>query len=345
VRDLLAAVRHALRGRRLRANRRLLDWIDPLAGTDEIRRRTPEDVALANAADSPGEPVEDAYYASEEELAALEAEGAFDEPVELTPELQARLDATRDELVGYAHRVQAKRKARRRVRRQRVLVLASTMLLTLAVAAGAASALISGSTGLAAVDRLLGIYEAGLPDPARDDRSPRSRTLPNVEPRPGASTLSVAVPHGLRKAVGTVYPSVGGHLCFVLALSYERADKPIGGRTCTPLSHLTRGLARRPALIEGVTALETAVVAGYAAADVESLSIVGPGGKPLRVRLSDPWTPDVPGARSLRVFVGTYSPDLGPNGLDGRELREITDHGSYRISVRFENGRTAELAP
>lgn len=262
--------------------------------------------------------------------AEIPTEGVDYELVELPPELAARLDAARVELVDHARDTATRRVRRRRVRRRRTASLATASLLTLAVLGGGAVALVAGTTGVPAVDRLLGIYEAGLDKPGAADRpGPSGRDL---QPAPSSESTTIEVPldGGKRRIVSTSYVAAGEGtgVCSVLATP---SGSDAGDVACVPPARLAAALERGDGQVLAVTeGAAEVVLRGFVGGDVERLEGVGPTG-PLDVTLGEVWTPDLPGIDSLRPFVAVEA-DVHDRLVSAADytLQAVTDDGSRR---------------
>src|SRR5215218_8769571 len=119
----MSRLRHLLDGAwwriRYRLNRlasRLRRWVDPLAGTDVRRYKTAREIALENAA---AELDLDPSFPYVEEW-EVPVEGVDYPAFDLTPEMQARLDAWSAEMSLYLERQHAIRRRRKGTRRRRI---------------------------------------------------------------------------------------------------------------------------------------------------------------------------------------------------------------------------------
>jgi len=268
------------------------------------------------------------YYLSAGEIPV---EGVDYEPVDLPPELAARLDANRAELVEHARSTTARRTRGRRARRRRTASLSMAALVTLAVLGAGATALVTGSTGVPAVDRLLGIYEAGLDKPgASGRRGPMGRDL-----RPDSSVASVsieiAVDGRVRRIVSTSYVAEDAGVCSALA----GVD---GGRSgdlvCLPPLRLVRRLNQHGGVLLVTEGPSEIVLRGFVNGDVVQLEGTGPAGR-LKTSLGDSWTTDLPGIPSLRPFVAIGERVRG---------RSVTGH-DYVVKTVSADGSRRQVTP
>ena len=169
----------------------------------------------------------------------------------------------------------------------------------MAVVGASASALIAGSTGVPAVDKLLGIWESGL---ERETVPDRQGVGPGeVRPAEAGPTLVYGDQDGPAGEV-TSFVSRSGQVCMVH--SFEGATP--GTVICEAPAVTERGLGT-----DGLLAFRLDVAAGKVAVfgqvapNVESVSVTGPVG-PMPVELGKTWGADtVP--NGMRPFVA-YAP-------------------------------------
>jgi len=266
------------------------------------------------------------YYLAAGEIPVA---GVDYELVDLPPELEARLDVARGELVEHARTATRRRVRRRRVRRRRTASLAMAALLTLAVLGAGASALVTGSTGVPAVDRLLGIFEknAGPPSPA-DPGSPGSRY--RLDPSVASTSIEFSV--GGVPMVDASYLAQDGSVCSILT----DADRGRSGDlACLLPAEIAELLEQTGGTLFNVTETSSGIVArGYASSDVQRLEGSGPTGR-LEVHLGDTWAPGVPGIDSIRPFVAVEP------GVTGR----LVGSRDYRLWGFSEDGGRVQIWP
>jgi hypothetical protein len=224
------------------------------------------------------------------------------------------------ELVAAAHRMTARREAvkRARARRRHQIAVAASTVLFLMVGASAASTVISGTTGIPALDRFLEIRNQRIGNPS-------GRVPPGGADAPHLATRSDAVPvSGVRLplAAGAVAPVdvanfllADGRTC-VAFLRKERGRSssrqlPRTVLGCQPSAELVQQtLAARPAYLVGLKDLyDQTIYVGYAQADTRRVSVTLHRA-PLRARLSRTFA--LPGAGTrVRLFgvVAPRSPD------------------------------------
>lgn len=283
-------------------------------------------------------PVAAVRFSDEPPLGKVPTEGIDYDPKELPYDLLHRLDGVRAGLLDHARAVTTTPTRQRRVRRTASLVTAS--LLTLAALGAGAAALVGGTTGVPAVDRLLGTYEERLSKPEAADRGGQSGQDAQPSTTKASEPIEVRLPDG-SLSVTTFYVSRSGKICNA-SVALPRDDA--GALGCESPSDVARavgagGGARSIEVQDGA-----AIVRGYVSEDVESLSGVGPDGH-LDVRLGTPWSPAVPGVPTLQPFValGRFQSDGG--SLDPAELQRLITVQSYTFEGTTRTGRTVQIGP
>lgn len=257
-------------------------------------------------------------------------EGLDYDPTELPAEMIAKLELTRAELRRRQPQL-ARPAISRGARRRRVASLATAGLLAAGAAGAAAGALVTGSTGVPGVDRVLGIYEAGRESP--DD----------VRARANGVNIFIGVPGtGPRGLVSSSYVAGDGRIC--TALARADADAPILVRAVTCLT--PSSLASYLTLDDGVAvAVNTvgvrAVIRGYVSDRVAELSGDGPNG-PLEVHLGRKWVPDVSGIGALRSFVALGDVSLA-GGADRADPLRSGDLGNYVFDAVTDDGERIRI--
>jgi hypothetical protein len=251
---------------------------------------------------------------------------------ELPPELLARLTDTRIELLDHSRSAAARRARRRRTRRRRTVSLVTAALVALTVLGAGAMALVTGSTGVPAVDRWLGIYDAALEKPRKPDRfGPGGR---DVRPQPSGAGPSIEVPvgEGSRRVLIASYLSRSGDICSTVT-DVDRDDER-GNVSCLTSAFLSARLQREDGLVSGgVSTTEARLLVGFVTASVDRISARGPT-KSLDVHVGSSWEPDVVGVGSLRPFV-VVEP-LRPAVVNPRD---------YVIRVQIGKNRPTEIRP
>ncbi|HYI81562.1 MAG TPA: hypothetical protein VEW67_11935 [Thermoleophilaceae bacterium] len=263
------------------------------------------------------------------------------DPVEIPAELTARLAVTRAELAERAHAAATPRTSPPVRRRRRAATLTVAAVLGLGVVGAGASALVSGSTGVPAVDRLLGIYEQNLSKPGAADRGGPSGSDLQPSASKAAEPIETVLPDG-SKSVTTFYVAEDGNICWAVA---AEDGSGAGGLGCSSPTDFVKAL-EAGGYVPGIEVLGMShiVLRGYVRAAVVSLSGHGPNG-PLEVQLGEPWTPSsLPAVGSLRPFVAVAS--LGsPLKLDGREPLPELERRSYSFDAVTDDGRQFRIRP
>ena len=266
------------------------------------------------------------------------ADEAAHEPIELPAELAARLESTRAELLGQVRRgVPAP--ARPPAARRRVTSIVVVSLLGLGVVGAGASALVTGSTGVPAVDKLLGIYENDLSRPGSPGDAGH-----DLRPRAGGTSASVYAPlgEGGWRVVNTAYVGREGNICLAVTSAEDSTRAGLGSALCEEPRRLGRRLARNGGLW-GVAVDAAVVLSGVVRGDVSTLSGQGPNG-PLEVYLGDVWKPDLPGVGPMRPFLAIGSADIGDQTqADGFD--RLMDLRAYDLRAHGDDGKRLEMSP
>ena len=270
----------------------------------------------------------------------LAAEADLD-PIEIPAELTARLATTRAELVERAHAAGAPRTSPPVRRRRRAATLTVAAVLGLGVVGAGASALVSGSTGVPAVDRLLGIYEQGLNKPDAAGRPGPSGSDLQPSASKAGEPIETVLPDG-SKSVTTFYVAENGNICSAVATLDESGA---GTLSCGSPGEVAKAI-QDGGDVHGMWGLGTShiLLRGYVSSDVVSLSGRGPSG-PLEVQLGEPWTPSsTPAVGSLKPFVAVASLD-SPLERDGREPPLALERRSYSFEAVTDEGRQLLIGP
>lgn len=265
-------------------------------------------------------------------LSAVPVEGVDHEPVELDAELAGRLDVTVAELLERAPAASAP--PRHRVLRAVTATVGA--FLAVAVVGASASALIAGTTGVGAVDRFLGIWEAGLEKTTNLDAHPGrveqgGPASTDVRPSEAGPTVLYDIVGG---SSGKIVSYVGAdrHVCMVNSFDSNGA----GRARCESIADVAASLERNGSAAFGLDAIRGVVMYGQVDADVESVSVSGPTG-PMDVALGEQWARDV-ATGAMRPFVATAA-------LDADASRDRAfDWSQYTVSVR-RDGETLVLVP
>jgi len=272
---------------------------------------------------------------------AVEAyESTPDEPIEITPYIQSRLDATKAELLLKAHRMKRDHDRIVGMRRRHLRVAVISAALLVGGSAGA-SALTNTGTGIPIVDSVLGTPQQREHRP--EDFSPGT-SLPAPEDLRIGSESSIA---SLRVRLGgkesdtllvTAFASENDRLCLVLARATGEGLADVAGRSgCLSPEYIEDELSRPHALIVTTVADRAVVVGGYAAQDVAALQVRGPHGA-LDVEMTEPWTA-LPGSTPMRLFVAVIAPEELNGGTDPDEADRALDARLYEMRATLSDGR------
>jgi hypothetical protein len=244
------------------------------------------------------------------------------------------LGAIRVELVNAARRRSAARR-----RRQRVTTVVATGLVSLLSVAGA-GALVAGSTGVDAIDEFLGRVDSVEKGAPSDSFSTNDATRSEAPAAPDSASKPLESLHGGGETTAIVaYTSRSGSICLAVSRPHgEGAGEAREGWGCMAPDALSRDLAGEPVLLADVRSATMTTASGYAAEEVEAITVRGPGG-PFAVRLGAPWKPDAQGAVPLRPFVAV--------GSAGEAIRpgQAGDLRNYSFEARMEDGETVEVRP
>jgi hypothetical protein len=232
---------------------------------------------------------------------------------ELPAELAARLDLTRAELVEHARRgapPAARPRGARRRRRIASIVLAA--LLGLGAVGAGASALVSGSTGVPAVDRLLGIYESGLDRPDASERPGPSGSDLQPSPSKASEPIELTLADGSR-FVASFYVARDGRIC--VAVTDADGGVRFGDVQCAVPDSFRQQLARDDVIVLGTMGYRgTVVTSGLVSTRAKGLKARV---EPLDIVIGEDWIPDLQGADSVRPFVGLGK---GESPVDPRDF-------------------------
>jgi hypothetical protein len=232
------------------------------------------------------------------------------DPDELPSDVIARLDTIRNQLLASVPSGASVHRPHR-ARPRRVVLVAATSLLLFGVAGAGATALVTGTTGFEAVDRVLGIYEAesqkpetlGIPVPGRNGARP--------DLSHGRASVSVLTADG-SSFVATSYVAQSGEICSVVTgLASRSPDSEPGALntlSCISPTELAERLDDgREYLISSAISREGVVLAGLSSGDVVSMRGRGPNG-PFDVEVGERWSSGLPGLGMLTPFAGVSPP-------------------------------------
>lgn len=260
--------------------------------------------------------------------ADVPVEGVDYDVDELPPELLARLEDTRAELLDHARSTAVRRVRRRKTRRRRTLSLATAALVTLAALGAGATALITGSTGVPEVDRLLGIYEESLQDPRAPGRNDPGGRDVRVAPAGAGPSMEIPVADGSRRVVAASYVARSADIC--VALTDVDGGGETGNSGCVAAALLRARLQRDGGVVSGALAdREALVLVGFVTATADRVSVRAQTG-PLDVRLGSSWEPDATGVGAVRTFVAVESGK--PATVDPRKYDVRVQSGGGRFT-------------
>jgi hypothetical protein len=310
--------------------RRLLAWVDPLAGTDDAHPKTSREIALENAAESLGVKLGE-HYEDDGETSA-----------ELPPELRERAGATQEEMLVYIGRIGDRRRLRRRVRRRRVgMLVAVASLLLVGVGVGVAG--LFGEPHEA---------QRRAAQPSQMEGRPRAwfredgRLMFVREPNDWATKVSVSMRVGRTRHIAVTYVNSDNRLC---STRFEAGGGPASprqfGGCMQTAGELARRLEGKTVDFEGFQGGSTVFLYGYARRDVVGLKLRGAVVPSFKVRLSEPWRPRVLDSGTVRMFLAVGEANLPANAMVGKneisaEASDlVTDIPSYTFQARLADGR------
>jgi len=267
-------------------------------------------------------------------MMAVPVEGVDYEPLELDADLRRRLETTAADLLSAAPAV-AERGASRRRPLRAAAATAGAVLAVIAVAASA-SALIAGTTGVPAMDRLLGIWESGLDRDTVPDRP--GLTPEDVRPSSAGPTLAYDVQDG---PSGTATSFIGASRRICMVHSFDRGTT--GAPVCESPTSLGRALAA-----DGLQAFQLDVrpagvaIVGQVEDGVDEIRVNGPMGA-MTVVLGEAWKPSGTGIGPIRPFAAVAP--LGGVGSEMKRGSAASALSEYSFVVRAADGSTRTVTP
>lgn len=292
--------------------------------TDEVGYKSPQEVALENAAESLGVTLGE-YYAEDLDLSHLpstpDAGGGAD----------ARVDASREELLTYVDGLRTKRK--RRLRQRGLRVAGAVAVLLFVIAVGPALLSDSDQDG-----RVVG------GDPKRGTGGRPAMSVSTALPPIGTS-VSSELPDGDGKIVNSTYLNRYGDLCSVLIESRDGFSEQNTGGGCVSPARAATDLRRQPAYAISIHALaRRTVIQGYARTDVERIAGRSVWGD-IEAAVSPAWSPD--GSDRLRPLpLKTFlvvAPRRGGGRVTGDPLRTTLDYRNYNLRAGLRDGRVVPV--
>jgi hypothetical protein len=198
---------------------------------------------------------------------------------------------------------------------------------------------VAGSTGVPAVDRLLGIYEenldklgaSGRPGPSGGDLQPA--------PSKASEPVEVRLSDGSRVS-SVVYVARDGKICLAAA---DLDGDDSGSLGCEAAAGHASRMAREDGYVPAIEIRgNEAILRGYVGTDVVSLRGHGPNGA-LDVDLGDPWAPASPGLDPLKPFVAVGSVSAGKP--DPSEQQRAFELRNYTFEALTDDGRRIPISP
>jgi hypothetical protein len=282
--------------------------------------RSPQEIALQNAADSLGVDLGD-YYPHDQALLDDLQEGVGG---------GGRLDASREELLAY---IEARRTRRREQRRARGLRVVALCLLVAAVALVVDDA------------EHVGFFrDGGEGNTRKDTRNARPRLPPSVGSERGIpeliqTSVSTSLSNGDHKVTYVAYVDRFGDVCPTVSLVDGGIMRQPSGGGCSRLELIAETLSHEPAMLMGSSGGDTYLqMQGYARPDLRRLIVRGHT-KGAKVAISRAWMPSKLGghrALSLKTFLVRIPFDLASDPLAG--VRALQD-GSLHLLGEFAGGR------
>jgi hypothetical protein len=265
-------------------------------------------------------------------------EGLDYDAAELPAGMVARLEAARAELSHRASKEPVP-SIRSRVGGRRVASLAAAALLTVGAVGAGAAVIVTGSTGVPAVDRVLGTYDEEPAEPGAYGGV--GRDLDPLSPR---SSASVGFSLGSRRMVNTSYVAGDGRVCSILADRDD--DEPVADLVCIHPMALAESLGSSRGIVLAVSDEERALVRGFVVAGVATLSGQGPN-ESLDVHLGETWTPSVPGVGPVKPFVAVGHPGPSGDGVrgEGFDPLDLANPANYTFDAVLNDGERVRIDP
>ena len=289
--------------------------------TDVVGYKSPQEIALENAAESLGVTLGE-YYAEDLDLGLSDLEegrGA-----------DARIDASREELLAYAEGLRVKRM--RRLRARRLRVAGGVVALVFVIAASVVGATLLSGTG----DDQRGVTA----DPRRGPSGRPVISVLNAQ-SPLGSSVSSELREGGGKIINSTYLNRYGDMCSALIEFRDGISERnhVGG--CVPIPLLASALRRQPAFVASIIVLaRKTVIRGYARTDVERIAGRSSRGD-VEAAVTPTWTPDgSDGVRPppVRAFLVTAERRGHGGRVEGNPLRTTLDDRNYNLTAELRDG-------
>lgn len=238
------------------------------------------------------------------------------------------LQRIRHELVTAAGR------ANRQRRKRRIVLLAVLPAILLTASAGAAAIGVFG-TGVGSIDRLLATEGGG-----GDAIDPRSG------PHDASAHLRLPNAADGTDAALVAYVSSDGRICKAQADLRRSDNAPRGtsGGPCFTPSGLSQTLSANKALCcASSNGPDRRIYDGFAAGEVIALHFHMEDGASFDAKLTPEWTPEVPGAEPLRLFVAVDERDIdvGADGVQSSEEALLKQR--YSVVAELRDGRILSI--
>lgn len=311
---------------RERVGRLLARFAEKVQGrSGEVPYKSPQEMALQNAADSLGVTLGE-YYPDDVDTPTAG-------PMPLEPGDDPHADAVREELLAYAATFGANKARQRRVRR---IAIAGALGIGIMIAAG-----------LVAID--------GTSDSDEDSRNARSSKRPIGGPAmtfaSAPAPLGTSVSSELRfsgwKLVNSTYLNRYGEICSALIEVRNGISEKNTAHGCRPPAEISAEVGLEPAVTASMVRLTRwTIIQGYARPDVERIAGRSPWGA-IRVSMTRAWLPD--GSERVRPLpikafvVAARHPGTGSRLLPADVAARALDDRTYNLVAGLSNGRVVPV--
>lgn len=252
------------------------------------------------------------------------------------------LGSIRNELVEAARR---RIHTRRRRRRGLAAIAASLALVS---SSAAAATLTDYSTGVKPIDRLLDNIsqspETSSPQDQPTEMPPS--VLRDVRPGAGLASEPLRIPWENAEGVAVAYLTRDNEVCSAMAAVTPGSgdSAPVGaGGGCFPPDILSSMVDRRGGVCCGlIGGPERRILDGYVRKDAVEVRLPSVRGT-VDVRLSEPWTPPVPGGSPVRYFVAVIT-TASPGDVTSLTPEQVTEGGRIPpIEIEFDDGHVTRV--
>lgn len=291
--------------------------------TDEVGYKSPQEIALENAAESLGVTLGE-YYADDLDPRLSDLEEGAD----------ARVDSAREELLAYAEGLRAKRK--RRLRAWWLRVAGGVAALVLVVAAIVMWTPISDSGD----DK-----RVVAKDPRRGPGGRSAESVLNAQ-SPLGTSVSSELRDGRTTIINLTYLNPYGDMCSAVIERRGGISERNSSGGCLPPARVAADLRREPAFVTSILVLvRRTVIRGYARTDVKRIAGRSPSGD-LRAAVTPVWTPDGSDRvrpRPLKAFLVVAWRKRGGRRITGDPLRGALDDRKYNLVAELRGGRVVPV--